>query len=147
MRNCKINKKTCLRCLHCPHYNVYDAKQGCEKNFDSNSDPTFTQFFGSYSHCNFLNLYNYNSNSDSSFLKTFDSDSVKSKKQLRFQLLPKVQLQLKSCPITLLPTLLTLPILPIHYLYTAYITLPIRNITFSSFLTLCHFSMNNIKII
>ena len=60
------------------------------KNFsDSNSDPTFSIFSGSYSHCNYLNLYDYNSDSDSSNLKIFDADPIKSKKQLRLQLLPK----------------------------------------------------------
>ena len=97
--------------LHCPHYNVYDAKQDCKDIFDSNSDPTFSKLFGSYSHCNFLNLYGYNSDSDSSYLKTFDSDSVKSKKQLRFRLFSKVGSGSESRPITLLPTL------PIHCLH------------------------------
>ena len=95
-----------------------------KKILDSYSDPTFSKFFGSYSHWNFLNLYSYNSDSDSSYLKTFDSDSVKSKKQLRFRLLPKVRLRLQILahnPVA--NTSYTTYTLPIHCLYTAY-TLP-----------------------
>ena len=95
-----------------------------KKFFDSNSDPTFLKFFDPSPICNFLNLYNCNFDSDSSFLKTFDSDSVKSKKQLRLRLLPKARLRLRIPPHNPVANIQTT--LPIHCphclprVYTAY---------------------------
>ena len=80
----KIYEKTCLHCLHCHTTMSMMPSKVVKKFFNSNSDPTFSKIFGPYSHCNFLNLYDYNSDFNSSCLKAFDSDSIKSKKQLCF---------------------------------------------------------------